>query len=691
MQKRKINFITDIRPDRFIVYENGVILDTFNNKIPKEYMNHGRIYVQLCGKLKSKNWIIGTAFQIKDHEFIDGSGKNTYFKYNHRNGFDDDFSVNNLNICLVKSNITTDDCRNIYRCLLNGIKDPYAVSITIGKFVHPHIIERLLKGKTAEILANFFNVNYHDLPLIPKAKRKTPHMRLTDEQIIEICEALKNYGSPQKASEHITFATKKQIQAINERRSYPDKTKDILPMDIKETSKKFAVPQPEDSDDEKWKKAPSHLLPDERVLYVSSCGRFITNIGDELYVKKSSGYARVDIYGKRDCHAARIILATFDIDLPHLLNVPYDEFNVGYKDENRLNIAANNLYWIPYKNENGGRVKHLTISKLNTIIETVKNEPSYRNPDKLRELCLSLDIDYRAACYIANGTTFSHFIYDFDNQNWKPLGYKNYYISDTGLVRHFHSLVRTFKVPDDERNHVKIDGKDNLVAKLVLKCFGVAPGFKPAYPHHKDGDFTNDNISNLEWSNTPEQTTVKKRKSKYGIKHEESKPLDWIEMLDPSRYTVSNLGRVFDSLRNRYVESSINKKGKNKDKLSLMVRLRDKNNNIVTFTTAQLVKGTFDHSSRNKLTIINKNTPYVTIYKDGDFSNITFNNIGLVHRSCIVDNAIKILKKDLSGKILKIYQSMTLCVKDNPGVSFRGLKKHMVEHSPYCGFLWEYV
>lgn len=691
METRKIDFIPNIKPDHYIACENGVIIDMYQHKSPKEYLLHGLLYVQLEGKLKSKNWIIGTAFRIKDHEFVNGNGTNKFFKYNHRNGLEDDFSVNNLNICLLKSDITTDDCRNIYKCLLSGEKNSISVSKTVGRFVSPCIIERLLKGKNAEILANFFKINYHALPLIPKTERKTPHSWLTDEQVIEICEALKNYGSPQKASEHITFATKKQIQAINERRSYSDKTKDILPIDIKETSKKFAVPQPMDTDDEKWKKVPAHLLPDERVLYVSSRGRFITNIGDELYVKTSSGYARVDIYGKRDCHVARIVLATFDVDLPHVLNVPYDEFNVGYKDMNRLNTSADNLYWIPYKNETGGSGKHMTLGKLNTIMETIKSDPSCRNPDKLRELCLSLDIDYRAACYIANGTTFSHFIYEFDNQNWKPLVYENYYISDTGLVRHFHKLVRTFKVPDDERNHVKINGKDNLVAKLVLKYFGENPEFKPAYPRHKDGDFTNDNISNLEWSNVPEQTTIKNRKSKYGIKHEESKPLDWIGMLDPSRYMVSNLGRIYDTLRNRYMESSVTKTGKNKNKLSLMVRLRDKDNNIVTFKTAQLIKGTFDSSSRNKLSIINKNTPYVIFYKDGNFSNLAFNNIGLVHRSRIVDNAIQILKKDLSGKELKIYQSIAQCMKDNPGTTYRALINHITDKKPYHGFLWEYV
>lgn len=691
MEMRKINFIAKVNPDRYIAYANGTIVDTFHNNNPKEYTFHEMTYVQLDGILKSKNWVIGTAFQIKDYGFITGTGANRFFKYNHRNGFVDDFSINNLVICLVKSNISTDDCRDIYKCLLNGDGDWISISKTVGRFIPSNIIERFLKGKHAEKLAGFFGVDYDKLPLIPNDKRKTPHGWLTDEQIVEICEALKNYGSPQKASEHITFATKKQIQCINERRSYSDKTKDILPLDIRETSKKFAVPQPEDTNDEKWKKVPTHLLPDERVLYVSSRGRFISNIGDELFVKTSSGYARVDIYGKRDCHVARIVLATFDIDLPHILGIPYDEFNIGFKDNNHLNISVDNLYWIPYKNKNGGTVKHMTLSKLNTIMETIENDSTYRNADKLRELCLSLDIDYRAACYIANGTTFSHFIYNFNEQNWKPLGYKNYYVSDTGLVRHFHTLVRTFKLPDDERNYVKINGKNNLVSKLVLKCFGEIPKFDPAYPHHKDRDFTNDNISNLEWSTMPEQTTIKKRKIKYGIKHEEIKPIDWIDNIDPSRYTVSNMGRIYDTVRNRYLKPVKYMKGKKKNIPGLFVRLRDKNNRTVSFAPAGIVKGTFDPSSRYKLSFVNRNTAYIIIYKDGDYTNLTFNNIGLVHRSYIVDNAVRIVKKDTSDRDIKIYQSLKECMRDNPGTNYKALINHINDHTPYHGFLWEYV
>lgn len=687
LMTKYIDWIAGKDPKRYTISDDGRVYDNKRKRFLaiSRYKN-GPSLVSLFNKTYYLENIVCEAFPPKFYEFKKND-KNKHFKYIHRNGLLDDCGANNIVIGMTKSNISVEETMKIYSIILSGETDNTEISLIIGHYVPKQFVERLTKGKFADEIAAIFGIDYSYIPN-KRTPRPTPHRKLTITEVSMICDALKKYGSPKKASEHIDFATYKQVSGISSGQSYSNETMRLLPENIKETSKDFTIGKPEDTENEIWKEIPRYILKDtDPVIYVSSKGNFINNIGDPIYVKISTGYARIDI-GDKEYQAARIVLSVFDIDLPHVLGLPYQAFNVGFKDGNSLNICHENLRWVPYMNKTGGFVKNISLEQLNNIITKIKSDNSYKDPDKLRKYCMSIGIEYRTACYIANGTTFSYFTKSCDELTWKPIkGFDNYQVSTTGIIKRFNTVVRPFKIPYDERYFVKINGKYYPVCKIVLETFkGKHPTKK--YPGHKDGDFNNDNVDNLTWYRTPENTTICQKRDKYHI-IETFKLLDWFPSIPVNRYKVSNIGRVYDIKKDRFVTPTTSNG-------SQIVRLRTIENKITSISIAVLVIGTFSPDIRNRLQIINKNTSYYVKFIDNDKTNCVLNNLIIEDRCSLIPESIIIVKKGIDGIEIRRYPSMAKCIKDNPGVTNHGLYKYGGKSSdnygePYNGFIWEII
>jgi hypothetical protein len=74
----------------------------------------------------------------------------------------------------------------------------------------------------------------------------------------------------------------------------------------------------------------------------------------------------------------------------------------------------------------------------------------------------------------------------------------NYSISDTGVVTNTKTGTIRLPVNSDGYSSIMIDKKKYYIHRLVAQCFIPNPLNLPMV-NHKDGDKTNNHVSNLEW------------------------------------------------------------------------------------------------------------------------------------------------------------------------------------------------
>ena len=690
--EKHIDWFDNVDPKRYIISDLGYVYDIKMRKVLKN--SGGEILYLNTIDFKTKAINIGKTIIREFGPEYPVDIFSDYIEPHHRDGDQTNWNIQNLIPTLTKSNITIDETYLIYKHFCDGVYDNIEIGRNIGKFVPKQIISRLKRSNNAKNIAKLFGFSIDEI-------------------------------KPKKS-----------------------KNKDI-------TINKLKLGVFHDTDDEVWREVPEHLLKNSNYrIYVSSKGRFADNDKNVRRPRTSNTNKVPSItFNGHSYICSRLVLSTFGIDLPHILDYPYEVFSVRFKDGDKSNLKPDNLYWAPRycrKTKNNENPENL-LKVLNKICDDIRECNSI--PD-VRDMRKKVDFkigNYQRMINLTNGNMYPYFTRAFGTLTWKECSgaLKGYYVSTNGIIRHNEmKMLIPHTQSDDGRNYVKINNKEYLVCKLVLKAFKPLANYTGWHPKHIDGNLLNDDINNLEWVYNSPEIRITKQRWKNNI-HEELKPIDWLEKIDPSRYMISNCGTVFDNQKNRWCSSHLNHKTKK-------VSLGGINGYRYELNVPKSVIRVFMSEEYKK--IESMDPQYVCIdYLDGDPSNCVYLNLVIscrllsdevVERIChlLVQNRgclkeiIDIIKKEycinidrdtiqriakklsytnisdkyfktiddvyvnkrnqrikkiaLDGNVINEYNSVTDCLLDNPGMTYHSIRDHTKgerKGKPYKGFIWEYV
>lgn len=679
MQQKFIDFIDGIQKDRYIIYDNGNIFDTTIRKI-LPINKKGQVHLHRSKRLTPYSVDRLTLMAFKGIPMFDINSR--FIWVYHRNGDCCDYRLDNLEWALKHSDLSVEDVVAILDILQSGEKDNEVISRKLGRFVSSETLLRIIRNanKIAEILNHSYDCKNNN-----NTKRAN---QLTEEQVIEICKLLVKTPDVKLVAEMIPFATYRQIEKIYYKLTYKT-ISDKFFTNINELREKHIL-EISDSDDEKWKIVPSHLLNEMNdVIHVSSKGRFINNTGHKItpYVDQY-GFLVIGL-NQKIFRCSRLVLCTFGLDLPHTLGFPYTSFSIRYKDDDKRNISIENLYWAPRYCDPNSTMGAISIKKMNEFCDKLKTAThrglSKEMRETLREELMEI-MPYNKMIDLTVGKHYAYYTRAFETLEWrKCVGVDGeYYVSSNGIIRYKKmTMLLTHSTPDDERNYVTINGKEYLVCKLVLKAFKPRSDYKNYFPKHINGDLKDDRVDNLDWEYLSPETKIGKLKWRYHIS-EELKPIDWIPGIDPSRYQLSNLGRIFDTKRKRFIPSHINHDNRKVCNVSSV-----DGKTIIIYIGTSVIR-CFRPDAFEKLPRGDFRCARV-LYLDGDTSNCTVKNLMI---------SIKAVNKlDLNGQLIKHYDSVEQAVTENSNLNLNKntLRSHMNKNQtayygkPYKGFLWEYV
>lgn len=269
---------------------------------------------------------------------------------------------------------------------------------------------------------------------------------------------------------------------------------------------------------EQWKQ-----IVDYPNYHISSFGNVKNIISNKLLTPNNKGgYYNVSLISNKNRKSLKVhrLVALAFIENPN--NKPH----VNHKDKNRLNNYVENLEWMTPTENNIHRCKDL-------VIVTNKNKPVYRISTKTNQILQSYNSIDEAALWAFNtGLTknkhsgrnaisnnicgLSKNSYGFkwqtikateylENELWKQIYIENnkdtkqYFVSNLGRFKNSQGIIMTnYKINDNGYIRVYIYNKTHLLHRLIALTFIDNPNNKTQV-NHKDGNKTNNCVSNLEW------------------------------------------------------------------------------------------------------------------------------------------------------------------------------------------------
>lgn len=567
MAEKYITHLDGIPKDKFTISDCGVIMNKYKNETVSTRVDkrgNGYIITTLTDKgvMKTIRLDYLVLYYFKDcHGF---EPWNPLLSVEYRDGNLMNISPNNLVLCLRNTNIPVLDVHIIAFMMSNGVWDNEEISKYLGYFISENVIKRL--GYTGSIcsgksyrLSKLFG---YDLKQVREKYpyKITPPRFLSENEIRKICETLITEGPDVEyvftsLTDEIPNMSRSHINAIINKRKFTNISdeyfKSPLTIERGENDPPILKAYP-DLTNETWKR-----IEDIEGYYVSDKGRVRNKYGRIL---KPGPYGKIAFRVTNASSSktiiarniARLVMCAFGIDLPKMLNLPQNKFNVDHKDGNEENNYPENLVWVP----TGSSLKRgcYTVTEVEQIFQILKKCDN--REDIKRRILTEIEHNTPLAriSSIVLGHKYAYLLQNREDVKWVPLieisGVKTKYeISNAGTIREINSkkyITKHFRFLE-ERNIVVLDGIERYVDNLVLFSFKPDLLARKDRGHrtvHLNGDLLDDTLSNLdyikkEYSKKYATTTLIQMKHKYGI-DEIWKPITskGITM------SISNYGRI---------------------------------------------------------------------------------------------------------------------------------------------------
>lgn len=573
MTEKFITHLNGIPKDKYTISDTGIITNKYTGKQIKysKSINDVQFYAPINHFENRKRTMYNVSVSdIVYRYFGDSYGLDICDKHlwiRQRNGFNDDYSINNLELCLNKTNIHVLDVYKIYDYILKtGIHDNVEISKLLGYFVPNAIIIRLLYSGTVErgvshSISKLFGYNLKDVrKSITQRAFVNDRNQLSETDVRLICKEIVENGPDidyifEELQDEIPNLVREKIFSIIHKKRFKEISDEYFksPISLIRGENDPALKKYPDLPNEIWKKICG--FPE---YYVSNKGRVRNQYGRILaIITNRAPSMRVMIDGKAKS-IARLVITTFGIDLPNLLGMDPSRFEVDHLDNDTTNNVPENLVWIP----RGARLAKggYTISDVNNILK-ILNETKDRAEIQERiknEICNNSSI--RMINNIIRGSSYSYFLQTRDNTEWRPIVMRAsktgtsyvsdfYEISDSGKVREIASkrYLTIYQEPLRELNLVDINGSPRRIDRMVYDTY---VGFNPHnYLRnnkliHVNKNTLDDTPTNLKYipsrKYTDYQTKYEQIYHRYGTKEEWKK----FALEDGTIINVSNFGRI---------------------------------------------------------------------------------------------------------------------------------------------------
>lgn len=574
MAEKYITHLEGIPKDKFTISDDGIIINKYSSREVHPAIYGGSLGYSININHYEKRKRTMYNLNVVDLVFMyygNSHGfdiKNPYLWIYIKDGCCENMSINNLELCLNKTNIPVMDVYKIYDYIIEtGSHDNINISKKLGYYIPDKVIKRLMylgtdkRGKSYE-LSKLFGYDLKEMrkKCLVKSMGCEQLNTLTNDDVHLICKTIVENGPD---VDYVYDVLKDEIPNLVRGKIFRIINKKLF-TDISDKYFMSALTLVRGENDPPLKKYPDlpneiwKSIEDYPEYYVSNKGRVRNKFGRVLkcFVNGTSNIA-VSLSGDTKS-LSRLVISTFGLDLPKILNMDPSRFEVDHIDNDPTNNIPENLIWIP----RGARIKNggYSISDVNEILN-ILNETKDKKLIKERiinEICNTASIS--TLNEIIRGGRYSYFLHTRDNSVWRPIVLRvsntntsvvsdKYEISDAGKVREIDSkkYLHIYQEPLRELNLVDINNSPRRIDKMVYDTF---IGFNPDHYRHNrkiihiNNDTLDDTPTNLKYIEsrkyTDYQTTYEKLYHKYG-KNETWKKY----MLDNDIFIkVSNFGRI---------------------------------------------------------------------------------------------------------------------------------------------------
>lgn len=270
--------------------------------------------------------------------------------------------------------------------------------------------------------------------------------------------------------------------------------------------------------DEKWKKFPLKNL--NNIYMVSNYGRLKNDKNKILKPALRSGYYSysLNVDGKNKGFKIHRLVAKLFVK-----NDDHDRNVVNHIDGNKLNNYYKNLEWTTLQQNNQHAMDTGLIKKTVRKVGQYKNNKLIKEFETLSQAAKEIGVNTGRIVEVCKGRrdqiggyqwryldqSSQDAVIDPKEQGYKKIeGFANYWINNEGKIYSTHSKrYMKFQKNSDGRYCIQLSyqGKATtyLVHRLVAQYFLVKKDAKYNSVSHIDGDYSNNNVTNLKWVYVP--------------------------------------------------------------------------------------------------------------------------------------------------------------------------------------------